>query len=226
MKIATFMLVVTNLWEVKMENCTAWKSGRTRKSSLNLVMNQANAKEEGRVKLKECFRSGCIGHIRAGCRAKTHTNGGPPKSAPKKKSVGKCEDEETETSQNVPLGTIDLGFFEVLSDHGEEVDGDESTFETTELLPPLPLDSRFNRTETLCWKFRKPGNEDAFLDCWNGEQEQFDVLPASPEASKNRCRCPAGAMRAKAWRSDQDHFKVETVKYKKQQQPIAVTQPR
>ena len=26
-------------------------------------------------------------------------------------------DEETDTSQNVPLGTIDLGSFEVLSDH-------------------------------------------------------------------------------------------------------------
>ena len=61
-----------------------------------------------------------------------------------------------------------------------KVDGDESTLETTELMPPLPLDSRFNRTETLCGKFRKPGNEDhrdeedPFLDCWNGEQEQFD----------------------------------------------------
>ena len=97
-------------------------------------------------------------------------------------SVGNCQDEETETSQNVPLGTIDLGFFEVLSDHGEEVHGDESTFETTELMSPLPLDSRFNRTETLCGKFRKPGNEDQrheedpFVDCWNGEQERFDAL--------------------------------------------------
>ena len=69
---------------------------------------------------KECFRCRRIGHIRADCRAKTHVNGGPPKSAPTGKSVGNCEDEETETSQNVPFGTIDLGSFEVLSDHGEE----------------------------------------------------------------------------------------------------------
>ena len=66
---------------------------------------------------RECFRCGRIGHIRADCRAKTHINGGPPKSAPKGKGVGNCEDEETETSQNVSLGTIDLGSFEVLSDH-------------------------------------------------------------------------------------------------------------
>ena len=32
---------------------------------------------------RECFRCGRIGHIRADCRAKTHINGGPPKSAPK-----------------------------------------------------------------------------------------------------------------------------------------------
>ena len=38
------------------------------------------------------------------------------------------------TSQNVPLGTIDLGSFEVFSDHGDEVEDDEST----EMMPPLP----------------------------------------------------------------------------------------
>ena len=51
MKKATLMLVVTNLWKVKVENCTAWKSGTARKYSLKLVMKQAKAKEEGRVKL-------------------------------------------------------------------------------------------------------------------------------------------------------------------------------
>ena len=43
---------------------------------------------------KECFRCGRIGHIRADCRAKTHLNGGPPKSAPKRKIVGSCEEED------------------------------------------------------------------------------------------------------------------------------------
>ena len=52
-KIAIIVPVVTNLWKVKMENCTAWKSGTARKSLLNLVTNQAKAKEEGRVKLTE-----------------------------------------------------------------------------------------------------------------------------------------------------------------------------
>ena len=32
---------------------------------------------------RECFPCGRIGHIRADCRAKTHINGGLPKSAPK-----------------------------------------------------------------------------------------------------------------------------------------------
>ena len=111
---------------------------------------------------RECFRCGRIGHIRADCRAKTHINGRPPKSAPKGKSVGNCEDEETETSQIVPLGTIDLVSFEVLSDHGDEVDDDddESTYETTDMMPPLPPDSWFKKTETLCGMFRKPCNED------------------------------------------------------------------
>ena len=62
---------------------------------------------------KECFCCGRIGHIRADCRAKTHVNGGPTQNLrPKGKGVGDCEDEETETSQNVPSGTIDLGSFE------------------------------------------------------------------------------------------------------------------
>ena len=65
--------------------------------------------------------------------------GGPPKSAPKGKSIGNCEDEATETSQNVPLGTIDLGSFEVLCDHGDVVDDDESTYETTEMIPLKPF---------------------------------------------------------------------------------------
>ena len=96
---------------------------------------------------RECFRCGRIGHIRADCRAKTHINGGLPKSAP---IVGNWEDEETETSQNVPFGTIDLWYIEVLTDHSNEVDVDESTNETTEMMPTLPPDSWFKRTETFC----------------------------------------------------------------------------
>ena len=62
------------------------------------------------------------------------------------------------------------------------MDGDESTHETTEMMPPLQPYSWFKRTETLCGKFRNLCNEDhrheedPFLDCWDGKQEQFDVL--------------------------------------------------
>ena len=37
-----------------------------------------------------------------------------PKICVQGKSVGNCEDEETDTAQNVSLETIDLGSFEVL----------------------------------------------------------------------------------------------------------------
>ena len=53
MKTVTIMSVETSLWKVEMENCIAWKSGTVRKSSLNLVTNQAKAKEEGGVQLTE-----------------------------------------------------------------------------------------------------------------------------------------------------------------------------
>ena len=48
----------------------------------------------------------------------------------------------------MPLGTIDLGSFEVFSDHGDEVEDDEST----EMMPPLPPGSWLKKTETFCWK--------------------------------------------------------------------------
>ena len=114
--------------------------------------SKSNTKGGGKGRTdKECFRCGRIGHIRADCRAKTHINGGPPKSAPKGKGVGSCEEEEPETSQNVPLGTIDLGSFEVLSDHGDaEDDGDVDEFleEATGTMSPPPPASWVKSTET------------------------------------------------------------------------------
>ena len=121
-----------------------------------------------------------------------------PKAVPKVKGDGSCEEEQPETSQNVPLVTIDLGSFEVLSDHGDtiedEVDVHESSVETTRMMqttrmmPPLPPASWFKKTETLkhtemhCGKFRKSCNgdhrdeESPFFDCWDWKHEQSDVL--------------------------------------------------
>ena len=42
--------------------------------------------------------------------------------APKGKGAGGCEEEQPDTPQNVPLGTIYLGSFEVLSDHGDTIE--------------------------------------------------------------------------------------------------------
>ena len=36
-----------------------------------------------------------------------------------------------------------------LSDHGDEVNGDESAYEATEVMPPLPPDSWFKSTDVL-----------------------------------------------------------------------------
>ena len=141
-----------------MENCTAWTSGTARKFSLNLVTNRAKAKEEGRVKLTE--------NVSAVVALVTSEQIAEPRLTSMadfqnlRPKVGNWEDEETETSQNVPFGTIDLGYFEALTDHGDEVEEDESTNETTEMMPPLPPDSWFKRTETFCGKFRKPCIED------------------------------------------------------------------
>ena len=115
----------------------------------------------------------------------------PPKSAPKGKGVGSCEEEERETLQNVRLGTIDLGSFEVLSDHGDTVEDDvvvdESSEESAGTTPPLPPAPRFNKTRTSKHtemhrgRFSKHCHDNdcrdsegsSFFDCWD---EQSDIM--------------------------------------------------
>ena len=153
MKIATFMLVVTNLWKVKMENCIAWKSGTARKSSLNPVTNQAKAKEEERVKLtKNVSAVDALVTSEQVAEPKLTSMEDPQNLRPK----GKVSEIVRTKKQRLPFGTIDLGSFEVLSDHGEEEEDDESANETTEMMPPLPRGLWFERIETFCEKFRKP----------------------------------------------------------------------
>ena len=166
--------------------------------------SKSNTKGGGKGRTdKECFRCGRIGHIRADCRAKTHINGGPPKSAPKGRGVGSCEEEEPETSQNVTLGTIDLGSFEVLSDHGDaEDDGDVDEFveeATGTMSPPPPASwvksSEISKHNGMDYrKFRKPCNgdrrdeESPFFDCWDGKHEQSDY-PWAPKSIPNVKSC-------------------------------------
>ena len=88
--------------------------------------------------------------------------------------------------------------FEVLSDHGDEVDVDESTPETTEMVPPLPPNSWYKRTETFCGNFRKRCNDDhqdgeyPFLDCWDGKQEQFGALQQMDPWARNAPKSEPG----------------------------------
>ena len=70
---------------------------------------------------------------------------------PKEKVLEVAREEDPETSQNVPLGIIDLESFEVLSDHGDaEDDGDVDEFseETTGIMSPPPPASWVKNTET------------------------------------------------------------------------------
>ena len=146
-------------------------------------MIQAKAKEERRVKLTENVSaldaSVTLGQI---AEAKLTSLEDTRNLRPNGKVLEIARMKKQRPHKMCHLGTIALGSFEVLSDHGDEVEVDESTFETTEMMPPLPPDSWFKRTGTLCGMFRKPGNEDhrdeedPFLDCLDGKQEQFDVL--------------------------------------------------
>ena len=146
-------------------------------------MNQGKAKEEGRVKLTENFSAvDALITSEQIAEPKLTSMEDPEICAQRGKVLEIVRTKKQRSHKNVPLGTIDLETFEGLSDHGEEVDVGESAYEATEMMPPLPLDSWFKRTETFCGKFRKPCNEDhqdeeyQFLDCWDGKQEQFDAL--------------------------------------------------
>ena len=101
------------------------KNGKKILNKSTYSSNKGHTKGGGKGETdRECYRCGRVGHIRTDCRTKSHINGGPPKFAPKGKDVASCEDEETETSRDVPLGTIDLASFEVLSNHGDDVDNE------------------------------------------------------------------------------------------------------
>ena len=154
MKTVTIMSVVTSLWKVKMENCTAWTSQK-------LVTNKAKAKGEGRVKLTETVSAVDVLVTSEQIAEPELTSMVEPQNLrPKGKVLEIARTKKQRPHKNVPSGTIDLGSFEVLSDHGDEVDVDEATDETTEMMPSLPLDSWFKRSEMFCGNFRKPCNED------------------------------------------------------------------
>ena len=107
-------------------------------------------KEEGRVKLTE--NDSAVDALVTSeqiAEPKLTSMGDPQNLRLKGKVLEIARTKKTKTSQNVPWRTIDVGSFEVLSDHGDEVDGDESRCEATEMMTPLPPGSWFKRTDVL-----------------------------------------------------------------------------
>ena len=75
----------------------------------------------------------------------------PQNLHPKEKVLEVARKKSPETSQNVPLRIIDLGSFEVLSDHGDaEDDGDVDEFSEGAggIMSPPPPASWLKNTET------------------------------------------------------------------------------
>ena len=73
------------------------------------VLIQAKAKEEGKAKQTESVSAVDASVTFEQIAESNSPQWRTPNSAAKGKGVGNCEDEETETSQNVPLETIGLG---------------------------------------------------------------------------------------------------------------------
>ena len=147
------MQEATRSWKVRTDNCTAWRS-RTARESLPSPRAKAATKVDARnVKLTQNVSgAGAFATSELDCRAKSHVNGGPRKSAPRGNGVGNCQDEEQETQGNVPLSTIEWRSFEVLSDHGhttEDIeDMDEFPEQPTETMLPPPPSSQLQKTKT------------------------------------------------------------------------------
>ena len=147
--------------------------------------------------MKFFFVCGRIGLIRAECRAKTHINEGPPKSAPKGKGVGCCEEEDPKTSQNVPLGTIDLGSFEVLSDHIDTVEDedevDEFSEETTGVMPPLQPVSWFKKVAGSYGNLAMETTETNSLRCLTVGIGSMFFLSKVSRTDMSECRARDGS---------------------------------
>ena len=132
------MPVVTNFWKVKIENCPVWRSETARRFSPNPGTIRAKARLEGRVEATKNVSA-----------------------------VDALVTSEPETSQNVPLGTINLGSCEVLSNNVDVDDFSEDALEEV--------------SKTLQWRpprrrGDRRGEESPFFDCWDCKHEQSDVL--------------------------------------------------
>ena len=97
-RLVTVVQEATRPWKVRTDNCTAWRS-RTARESLPSPRAKAAKKVEARkVKLTQNVSgAGALATSELDCRAKSHVNGGPRKSALRGNGIGNCQDEEQET---------------------------------------------------------------------------------------------------------------------------------
>ena len=147
---------------------------------------------------KECFRCGRICLLGADCRAKTHPNEGPTKSAPKGKGVGSCQEDEQETSQS--------------ADHGDTAENDtvvdEFSEDATFTMPPLPLAPLFKKTRTSkytemhCKRLLKQchgndyrdGEESSLFDCWDEQSGIFQQVDPWAQNALKSVSCAEGCL--------------------------------
>ena len=122
MKVAIIMRTVTDQWKVKMENCTTWTS--------------AKANEEGRVKLTETVSAvDALVTLEQFAEPKLTSVEDLQNLRPKGKVLEIARTKTQRPHKMCQWGPLVWGPLEVLSDHGDEEEDDESTNETTEMMP-------------------------------------------------------------------------------------------
>ena len=134
---------------------------------------------------------------------------GLPKSAPRGKGVGNCEEEEQESSQNVPLGIVDLFVFFTCCQNTTRPQktmllllnvqkNPQGRCHRCHLFPGSRTQGVQGTQKCAAGSFEKQcngndcrdGEESSFFDCWYWRHKQSDILqhadPWAPNEPKSR----------------------------------------